>query len=346
MPSWTPPHSASHDANAASNSSGVPQERPVPVSARLLCLRHPRHPFSLPAGLHNPYPAFFPCRVQISDCVDCRIIVGPCTGSVFLLDCTGCTISVAAKQLRLRDCTHCTLRTYAPTSESVVIETCHDLRFGAWDVAYAGLSAQFAAIPDWDVKRNFWNKIYDFSPPAEATAPKHYTLLPISHNVLERQGCKRWSELTLAPEGLTGGSVTETRVSTGTTPGCECPLLSADGEKYSLPAAEAPAAAVTTADGGASGYARMFANPPAAEDDGATGYARMYGGGASQPAAAAPAPAEAPPAKGVATDTDMEAVVLTESAAVEGAPPTEQPTLFRQALEWLSSWFGGSSRRC
>lgn len=263
-------------------------------------------------------------RVQISDCVDCRIIVGPCIGSVFLLDCTGCTISIAAKQLRLRDCSQCTLRTYAPTSESVVIETCRDLKFGSWDVAYPGLSAQFAAIPDWDVKRNFWNKIYDFSPPSEATAPKNFAILPISNAVLERQGCKRWTELTLAAEGLTGGTVTETSVSTASIDGgCECPVLSADGEKYEyVPPSEEPAA------------------PPAAEaapdPSGASGYARMFGGG-SQALAAAP-PAEAQPLK-----PDTGEVVLTEKATVEGAA---EPTLFQKALTWLSSLFDGSSRRC
>ena len=41
-------------------------------------------------------------QVQIDACTDCRVVVGPCTGSVFLRDCVGCTFSVVAKQLRLR----------------------------------------------------------------------------------------------------------------------------------------------------------------------------------------------------------------------------------------------------
>ena len=30
-------------------------------------------------------------QVQISECKNCRVVVGPCIGSVFLLECTGCT---------------------------------------------------------------------------------------------------------------------------------------------------------------------------------------------------------------------------------------------------------------
>ena len=84
-------------------------------------------------------------QVQISECVGCRIIIGPCPSSVMIFDCVDCTIAVAAKQVRLRDCANCELRTFAPTSDSVVIETSKGLRFGAWDVAYPGLSSQFQA---------------------------------------------------------------------------------------------------------------------------------------------------------------------------------------------------------
>ena len=53
-------------------------------------------------------------QVQISDCKNCRVIVGPCAGSVFFMDCTGCRITAAAKQIRVRDCVDCELRTFAP----------------------------------------------------------------------------------------------------------------------------------------------------------------------------------------------------------------------------------------
>lgn len=61
-------------------------------------------------------------QVQIADCKNCRVVVGPCVGSVFFMDCVGCTFSVAAKQIRLRDVTSSELRIYAPTHECAVVE--------------------------------------------------------------------------------------------------------------------------------------------------------------------------------------------------------------------------------
>lgn len=280
-------------------------------------------------------------QVQISECINCRIIVGPCTGSVFLLDCKDCTISVAAKQLRLRDCFDCTLRTYAPTSESVVIETCKDLKFGAWEVCYPGLAAQFAAVADWDPKVNYWDKIYDFSPPEGPAAPRHYTLLPKSTTALESDGYRRWSELTLAPEGLSGGTVTETKGAFGTVDGCECPCLSADGQIYQRQEAAKPAeaAAAPAASSGAAGYARKYAPPSAAPvaDDGAAGYARMFGGaGAAAQAEPPSVPAAAPaPAGTVAADVDR--IVLTEKAEVVA----EEKNPLQRFFSWVGSLFGG-----
>ena len=81
-------------------------------------------------------------QVQVADCVDCRIVVGPCVGSVFLLDSVGCTFSIAAKQVRLRDVTDSELRVFSPSKEAVVVESCSGLTFRSWDVAYPQLDAQ------------------------------------------------------------------------------------------------------------------------------------------------------------------------------------------------------------
>lgn len=61
-------------------------------------------------------------QVQVADCKNCRVVVGPCVGSVFFMDCVGCTFSVAAKQIRVRDVTSSELRIYAPTHECAVVE--------------------------------------------------------------------------------------------------------------------------------------------------------------------------------------------------------------------------------
>ena len=65
-----------------------------------------------------------PCeQVQISECINCRIVIGPCVGSAVIFDCSGCTIAVAAKQTRLRDCADCELRCFAPTHEVRAVAT-------------------------------------------------------------------------------------------------------------------------------------------------------------------------------------------------------------------------------
>ena len=81
-------------------------------------------------------------QVQIAECKNCRVIVGPCVGSVFLLDSVGCTFSIAAKQVRLRDVTDSELRVFSPSKEAVVVESCSGLTFRSWDVAYPQLDAQ------------------------------------------------------------------------------------------------------------------------------------------------------------------------------------------------------------
>ena len=271
-------------------------------------------------------------QVQISDCIDCRIIVGPCTGSVFLLDCTRCTVSLAAKQVRLRDCFDCTFRTYVPTREGIVIETSKDVRFGAWDVAYSGLNKQFAATA-WDAHACHWDKVYDFSPPAEKGA-KNYTLLPTNVGLLEEQGLSRWSDVTCAPEGLCSGTVSETRCAFPTVTGCECPCLSADGTAYLAQhgmAAMAQKAAPASQDG-VSGYAAMFGPKPTQPEkrpaDGACGYAAKFSRSTSETYTAFTAEAHR-------TGISPGDVIIMDAPT---PPPPVEPGLLQKIVDWFSSW--------
>ena len=80
-----------------------------------------------------------------SECFNCRVVVGPCVGSVVFTECVDCTITVAAKEIRCTDCSGCELRAYAPLRESILLDSCTKLTFGGWDVAYPGLDAQVGA---------------------------------------------------------------------------------------------------------------------------------------------------------------------------------------------------------
>ena len=134
--------------------------------------------------------------------------------------------------------------------QCIVIETSKDLRFGCWDVCYAGLAAQFRATK-WlgTDATNYYDKIYDFSPVDKGKTPNWSVLPGIDPN-------GRWCQLSITPEGLCGGSVVETRSDVPSVEGCECPIAAQDGTlfasawydaKADLAAAAADAAAAAEA---------------------------------------------------------------------------------------------------
>ena len=139
-------------------------------------------------------------QAQLSECKGCRIVIAPVNGSAFLIECVDCIISVAARQIRLRDCVNCELRVWAPSDTALIIETCDHLSLGEWELEYDGLEEQFGLARIDATKPNYWDKVYDFSPSANRSE-KHYTLLP------KRTGAPVRLEVT--PEGLHGGRVVE-----------------------------------------------------------------------------------------------------------------------------------------
>ena len=164
-------------------------------------------------------------QVHISDCEQCTVVIGPCTGSVFIQNCKDSTFHIAAKQTRLRDVYNSTLSVFAPNPEAVVLESSHDISIRAFGVAYEHLAAQFQLV-GWEAGQvNHWDKIYDFTPPA-AGEESHYQLMSV-----EQQAKERWIELQV----LTDGTVSEKVSADASTFGCECPCLAADETKYEAP---------------------------------------------------------------------------------------------------------------
>ena len=109
------------------------------------------------------------CEVQLLDhsdqvladyLTDCRIFIGPAAGSVFLRNCTNCSITVAAKQLRTRDCKNCRFYVYSKTEP--VIEMTEDVEIRRFNGEYEGMDAHFKAA-NLDRNVDNWDKIHDFS---------------------------------------------------------------------------------------------------------------------------------------------------------------------------------------
>ncbi|KAJ1633132.1 tubulin binding cofactor C-like domain-containing protein, partial [Pavlovales sp. CCMP2436] len=98
-------------------------------------------------------------QVTIDRCKDCRILIGPTDGSVFIRDSTSCMISLACHQLRTRATTHCDLfvHTLGP-----IVETSSGIRFERWNVWYPGQARHFANAK-LDPLVNNWNDVYDFN---------------------------------------------------------------------------------------------------------------------------------------------------------------------------------------
>ena len=125
----------------------------------------------------------YSATVTIDDCVDCVIFVGPCKGSVFVRDSTGCWCVVAAQQFRVRGCHHCKIQLICPTQP--IIESSSDVAFGCFQCSYPQLREQFKSA-DLSLYCNQWSQIHDFT---TGTENCNWTLLPLetvaSINVLE-----------------------------------------------------------------------------------------------------------------------------------------------------------------
>mmetsp|Transcript_34808 Transcript_34808/g.69381 ORF Transcript_34808/g.69381 Transcript_34808/m.69381 type:complete len:277 (-) Transcript_34808:211-1041(-) len=169
-----------------------------------------------------------PCeQVVCFQLIGCRIVIGPCIGTVTFSNCVDCTIAVVACETRLDNCTNCEVRLFSPARNLVALDSCTGLRFGAWDVAYPGLTKQWAhASSKWIAgdQRNYWDFISE-SGLAKKAKPC-FTLMRGVHP----DG--RWCQLKISPTGLNGGSVTEVRGSQPSVEGCECPVAAQDGVRF------------------------------------------------------------------------------------------------------------------
>ena len=178
-----------------------------------------------------------------------------------------------------------------------MIETSKTLRFGCWDVCYPGLASQMRSQTKWLATddTNYWDKIFDFSPAEAGKAPNWTKLAGVD-------AAGRWCQLSIEPDGLSGGTVVETRTDEPSVEGCDCPIAAQDGTLFAAPwySAAADAAAAREAD----------ANKAAT---------------AAQPATSA-------------ADITLDGLgAKPDAARGEGQ---QQPGLLRRALNWLGSFFG------
>lgn len=113
-------------------------------------------------------------QVFVDFCKRSLILLGPCESSVFVRDCEDCTFWVAAQQLRTNNCRRCGFYLYARTEP--IIETSEELSFAPWAARYPSCTSQFGQA-GFDLKKNLWNGIFDFSGKADRS---HWRIIPLA----------------------------------------------------------------------------------------------------------------------------------------------------------------------
>jgi len=114
-------------------------------------------------------------QITVDYCTNTRFVIGPVDGPVFLRNCTGCTVTVACRQLRTRECVDCDVYLYCAT-KSPIIESSSRMRFHPFDAAWPGLTAQFAAAK-LNPAVNHNDLIYDFTANDSTIPQPHSTVI-------------------------------------------------------------------------------------------------------------------------------------------------------------------------
>jgi hypothetical protein len=110
--------------------------------------------------------------IQVDYLVNCRVFIGACCDSVFVRNCTGCTFTMACKQLRTRECVDCTFYLYTMTEP--VIEMSNDVRFAPFNGAYPEHPSHMEEA-GLDPSQNLWFAVFDFND--DAKTGKNWKLL-------------------------------------------------------------------------------------------------------------------------------------------------------------------------
>lgn len=92
--------------------------------------------------------------------VDCRILCGPVSTSIFVEKCSECTFVVACQQLRVHSTSDCDF--YVHVTSRAIIEDCERVRFAPFNWKYEGIDEHFKSV-NLDIKENNWNLVNDFN---------------------------------------------------------------------------------------------------------------------------------------------------------------------------------------
>ncbi|XP_048843353.1 tubulin-specific chaperone C [Brienomyrus brachyistius] len=118
-----------------------------------------------------------PSTLHIKHVRDSEIMCGPVSGSVFVDDCSGCTLALPCQQLRTHNT--CDTRVYLHVTSRAIVEDCTGVSFAPFSWTYPALDADFEAS-GLDKGRNNWSQVDDFNWLAADTPSPNWTLIPES----------------------------------------------------------------------------------------------------------------------------------------------------------------------
>ncbi|KAL3155130.1 hypothetical protein ABBQ38_011187 [Trebouxia sp. C0009 RCD-2024] len=115
-------------------------------------------------------------EVEVTDCKNCKIFIGPVDGPAIFNNCNSSQVTVACQQFQAKNCQDIRFGIYCCTQPSIT--GCSKIRIGCWMGAYPTLTAHFAAA-NLDPQANLWDKVYDIS--AEDGAQQSFEFVQSAH---------------------------------------------------------------------------------------------------------------------------------------------------------------------
>ncbi|XP_072523884.1 tubulin-specific chaperone C [Salminus brasiliensis] len=116
-----------------------------------------------------------PSTLHIKNVKDCLILSGPVSSSVFVDECSSCTLGFACQQLRTHNTTDTQI--YLHVTSRAIVEDCQGVRFAPLTWTYDGMDSDFR-VSGLDPKRNNWSLVDDFNWLAAGTPSPNWTVIP------------------------------------------------------------------------------------------------------------------------------------------------------------------------
>lgn len=115
-----------------------------------------------------------PNTLHMVSLVQCTILIGPVTTSVFVDDCRDCEFAFACQQLRLHNSTNC--KVYLHVTSRAIIEDCTKIFVAPYNWTYDDQTNHFK-LAGLDSKINNWDSIDDFNWLSTEKASPNWSIL-------------------------------------------------------------------------------------------------------------------------------------------------------------------------